>query len=625
MLEDASTQRFEGGVLGPQRWLRLKNIFHAALPLGEEERGAFLEEACAGDEGLRREAESLLAASKDSGDFLSEPASALAVEVLVNAGSDGAHDSDEPAASGNLRPGMMLGDRYEIEKELGYGSIGVVYLARDRRTKKLVAVKLLLEQSLRSELAVRMFKQEAEALARLGEHPGIVGVSDVGRLAGGESYFVMQYVEGITLREALNAQSKGLYLERAANILEQAAEALDTAHSHGILHRDLKPENIMLQRLREGREHVKIIDFGVAKVRDSEVAKNTADPLFVGTPRYMSPEQLRSEQPTAASDIYALGVILYEALMGRHPFEDCESSEQLLEQQKSGPPVQPSAWRKGVSEEADRVIRKALAYDAEARYQSARKFSDDLAWALFKTRPGGWKSSYKTWGVAAAILVAVIIGAVLWAVPSLMNIWPGGVTQTQQSGTAEAEARRRNLTFGLITTRQRDGKSTRATGREMFDTGDGFKFELNAGAPGALYIFNQGTSENWHVLFPTCENNHLDARITPERSVKTEENVFTNRSGQEKGTEKVWIVWASGSVGALDELVKQSARGCPTPCDGCLTISDSTQKEFLSRFMREHATPRPEVKDDKERWLTTLEGQGEILVHSLELEHKDWK
>lgn len=310
MLEDASTQSMGEAVLNPERWQRLKEIFRGAQQLSEGERQEFLDEACGGDEELRREAVSLLAVGNAPGDFLREPVSALAVEVLAQ--GDGQHEEEgaDPAAPDKLKPGVLLSDRYEIERVLSYGNIGVVYLARDRRTKKLVAVKVLLEQSLRSELAVRMFRQEAEALARVGDHPGIVGISDVGRLEGGEPYFVMQYVEGLTLREALDAQSKGLYLELVADILEQAAEALDTAHRHGILHRDIKPENIMLQRLREGREHVKIIDFGVARVRDSEVMKSAIDPLFVGTPLYMSPEQLRRESPTAASDIYALGVIV---------------------------------------------------------------------------------------------------------------------------------------------------------------------------------------------------------------------------------------------------------------------------------------------------------------------------
>jgi len=607
--------------MNPERWQRLKEIFHAALPMSEGERHAFLNEACANDESLRSEAASLLAAGNAAGDFLQNSASALAMEVLVKEETRRDEMGSEPDLVATLRPGMILDGRYEIERELGSGNIGIVYLARDQRTKKQVAVKLLLEESLRSEVAVRMFKQEAEALARIGEHPGIVGISDVGSLQGGQPYFVMQYVKGITLREALDAQSKGLYLERVADILEQTAEALDTAHHHGIFHRDLKPENIMLQQLREGRENVMIIDFGVAKVRDSEVAKSTLDPLFVGTPLYMSPEQLHREKPTAASDIYALGVIVYEALTGRHPFSKAETPEQLLELQKDGVQVKPSEWRRGLPKQADQVILKALSYDANKRYQSARKFSDELRWTLLKAKPKAGLRFLKIRTVAAALLI-VALGVGLWmwriSVKSGDSAASGSMPPTPQLGTTAVPGPERALTYWLTIVRQRDGKTIKATGHETFDTGDKFIFNIIPAQAGALYIFNQGTSQNWHVLFPTRENNQLDARIMPGQKIETKGYEFTNRSGAEKGTEKIWIVWASGPIESLNEVVKQSDKAK-------LTVSDPSQKDVLSQFMAEHGTPSPEVSPNKDQSQTTLKGRGEVLIYLLELEHKDWK
>lgn len=589
--------------------------------MSESERRAFLNGACADDENLRCEAASLLAAGNAAGGFLRNSASALALEVLVKEETRRAEMGPESTLADTLRLGMILDGRYAIEEELGSGNIGIVYLARDQRTKKQVAVKLLLEQSLRSEVAVRMFKQEAEALSRMGEHPGIVGISDVGTLPGGQPYFVMQYVEGATLRAALDAQSKGLYLERVADILEQAAEALDTAHHHGILHRDLKPENIMLQRLREGREQVKIIDFGVAKVRDSEVARSMLDPLFVGTPLYMSPEQLRRETPSAASDIYTLGVIVYEMLMGQRPFEKAETLEQLLELQKNGVQVKPSAWRRGMPEEVDRVILKALSYDANKRYQSARKFSDELAWALLKAKPKAGLRSLKIRTVAAALLI-IVLGATLWmwrvSVKSGGSTPSGSTTPTPQPSAPAVLGSERTITYGLTIVRQRDGKIINATGRETFDTGDKFKFNIISAQAGALYIFNLGTSQNWHVLFPTRENNQLDAQIMSGQKIETKEYEFTNQSGAEKGAEKLWIVWASEPIKSLDEIVKQSVKTD-------LTVSDPSQKGVLNRFMTEHGTTPPEVSPDKDQSQTTLKGRSEILVYLLELEHKDWK
>jgi serine/threonine protein kinase len=612
-LENAK-RRFNEEVISPERWQRLKEIFQAALPLNESERCAFLNKACADDEDLRREAISLLAAGNVQGDFLQNSASALAIEVLVKEETRRNEMSSDSEQMATLRPGMLLDGRYEIEKELGSGNLGIVYLARDQRTKKPVAVKLLLEKSLRSEVAVRMFKREAEALGRMGEHPGIVGISDVGTLQDGQPYFVMQYVEGTTLRAALDAQSKGLYLERVVDILEQAAEALDTAHHHGIFHRDLKPENIMLQLLRAGREHVKIIDFGVAKVRDTEVAKSKIDPLFVGTPLYMSPEQLRREEPTARSDIYALAVIVYELMMGRHPFKGAGTPSQLLEMQKKGGQVKPSVWRRGLPAEVDQVILKALSYEPNKRYKSARKFSDELAWAL-KTKPKGWQRFLKLWPVAAALLI-IALGVTLWL--RRVPVKSGSTTPTSPPGTPAVLGPERTLTYGLTIVRQRDGKIINATGRETFDTGDKFKFHFIPAQAGALYIFNQGTSQNWHVLFPTRENNQLDARIISGQKTETKENEFTNRNGLERGTEKIWIVWASEPNKSLDDIVKQSAKTG-------LTVTDPSQKGVLIQFMADYGTPQPEIVSDKEPSRFTLKGHNKILVYLLELEHKDWK
>lgn len=249
MLEDAKTKRFDEVVMSPERWQRLKEIFHAALPMRESERHAFLNEACAGEDELRREAVSLLAAGNMVDDLLQNPVSELVLGVLAYDEAKRDEMNPEPELQATLRPGTILDNRYEIISELGAGNIGVVLLARDLNTGKHVAVKLLLEQSLRSKVAVQMFKREAEALARIDKHPGIVGISDVGELPDGQPYFVMQYVEGITLSKAIKAKPKGMYRERVVEILEQAADALTTAHAEGIVHRDLKPDNIMLQGL----------------------------------------------------------------------------------------------------------------------------------------------------------------------------------------------------------------------------------------------------------------------------------------------------------------------------------------------------------------------------------------
>lgn len=213
--------------------------------------------------------------------------------------------------------GTIIGDRFVVERELGHGGVGAVYLARDRKLHdKRVVVKVLLDRSFHDEWVTLKFQQEREALSRV-DHPGIVGILDAGELPDGKPYIVMQYIDGVTLREALEERPEGMDLTRAASILKQCGLALTAVHEKKIFHRDLKPENIMLQRLGRGEEQVKIVDFGVAKVRESALAPSTVTGgPTAGTIVYMSPEQLRGEKVTAASDIYALGIIAYEMVTG---------------------------------------------------------------------------------------------------------------------------------------------------------------------------------------------------------------------------------------------------------------------------------------------------------------------
>src|SRR5205807_2324850 len=177
--------------------------------------------------------------------------------------------------------GRVLDDRYRIEKELGQGGVGVVYLARDLKLlDKPVVIKILLDRSLQNSWVVQKFQQEKEALARV-DHPGVVGILDTGELADGKPYLVMQYIDGVTLRSQIKPE--GMSLDRSAEIIKQIGRALGAAHDRGIFHRDLKPENIMLQNFGAGEEQVKIIDFGIAKLKDSIVAPSTMTGATAGT------------------------------------------------------------------------------------------------------------------------------------------------------------------------------------------------------------------------------------------------------------------------------------------------------------------------------------------------------
>lgn len=275
--------------------------------------------------------------------------------------------------------GSMLSGRYLVKRKLGHGGFGVVYLASDEKMlSRPVVVKALLDGEVKNEWTVRKFKQEIEALARI-DHPSIVGIFDVGELPDGQPFIVMQYVDGFSLRMIICPE--GVDFWRAANIIRQMGRALTAAHDRGILHRDLKPENVMIQTLGDGEEQVKIIDFGIARVKNSVISQSTARDRAVGTIAYMSPEQLSAGHLSQASDVYCFGVIAYELLTGRRPANP-ESAYQLLEMQRSGVRIKPVDLRPGLPPPAELIILKALSFDAKDRYPRARDFGDLLSSAL---------------------------------------------------------------------------------------------------------------------------------------------------------------------------------------------------------------------------------------------------
>jgi hypothetical protein len=293
--------------------------------------------------------------------------------------SDASADARDGGARGMV--GATLEGRYLIERELGRGGIGAVYLARDQKLLgKPVVIKVLLEQLGDDETAAwvqRKFRQEIEALARL-DHPGVVGVLHAGELPDGRPYIVMQYIEGCSLRSVM--RRGGVTFARAANIIRQVGHALNNAHEHGIFHRDLKPENIMLQSLGDDEEYVKLIDFGIATVRDSKLTANHATTEVAGTVAYMAPEQLMG-RPSAASDIFALGVIAYEMLTGSRPFNP-PTPYQIMEELRTGVRVRPTELRSDLPADAEAAILRALSYEEGDRPARARDFCEHLARAL---------------------------------------------------------------------------------------------------------------------------------------------------------------------------------------------------------------------------------------------------
>jgi serine/threonine-protein kinase len=341
----------------PERYEQIAEIYHSAVELGPEQRVAFLAQACAGDEELLREVESLIASSEQAGEFIQAPALEVAAELLATDQLD-------------LLPGKSLGP-YTILELLGSGGMGEVYLAQDSRLGRRVALKLLPDHFVTNQDRLRRFRQEARAASALN-HPNIITIHEIGETET-THYIVTEFIEGETLR-ALLVRSR-VELVRALDIATQTASALAAAHAAGIVHRDIKPENIMLRR--DG--YVKVLDFGIAKLMPEGPAPSpgmtfeTSPGLIVGTAHYMSPEQAQGLKVDERADIWSFGVVLYEMLTGQLPFKGKTLSHtvvSIVEQQVPRLVHGP--------EELERILMKALNKNPEERYQTIKDMLVDL-------------------------------------------------------------------------------------------------------------------------------------------------------------------------------------------------------------------------------------------------------
>jgi len=350
----------------PERWEQIGRLYRAALEVEPDKRTAFLAQACGDDQNLRHEVESLLVAKSEAGGFLAAGAMRDAARMLAE-------------EKRMLLAGSRLG-HYHVLSLLGAGGMGEVYLAADTRLNRKIALKLLPKELTQDREQVRRFQQEARAASALN-HPNIVMIFEIGQ-ADSTHYIATEFIEGETLRQRLAKST--MSLREVSDVSIQIASALATAHGAGIIHRDIKPENVMLRP--DG--YVKVLDFGLAKLTESQlsttdteaptIAKVVTDPgTVMGTVNYMSPEQARGVVVDARSDIFSLGVVIYEMIAGRAPFEGQTASDVIASILKTEP--SPLArYSSEVSPELQWIVNKTLRKDRDERYQTAKELLTDL-------------------------------------------------------------------------------------------------------------------------------------------------------------------------------------------------------------------------------------------------------
>lgn len=615
--------------MNPERYQIIKRHFHAARELPEPERRAFLDQACGDDQEMLVEVEALIKAAEKPGDFLDAPAYELAAGLLID------------PTTGELE-GASLGP-YRIISLLGAGGMGEVYLAEDSRLGRQVALKLLPDHLSDDPDRVRRFRQEARAASALN-HPNLTSIYEIEQV-NGRFFIAMEFVNGETLRRVITRGP--VPPAEALRITEQIASALAEAHQIGIVHRDIKPENIML----DVRGRVKILDFGLAKyMRDPNPAGSTVDSylttpgLLMGTTAYMSPEQVRAFVVDARTDIWSLGAVLYEMLVGAPPFDGLTRSDviaAILEREPAPISLSPSS----ATAKLGTIIGKMLAKDRRQRYSTATELVQDLEslrgelgspadlsrakapraadasrTVTNATQPGEQMSS-SVRSVALVMLTGVLLAAVAFAGVKLWRKYYAAAVVTPSAATNIAPERQ--LGYWIEVQKYRDGKPFQTPfrlGKEIvFENDYQIRLHLRAAQDGQLYVFSEGPAANgqsasYVILFPSSTTNDGNSRLSAGGQLQIPaESWFAFDAKQ--GTEKLWLVHSAtpiASLEALKVLANSRDRGL---------ISDPGASEGLRSFLNSPKAPPPRVVVDEENKDVVLKYNGDTLIYLLRLEH----
>lgn len=656
----------------PEKWQQVSQIFERALALDAEERAAYLEDRCGKDESLRREVELLIQSHQKASEenFIS----GHAVEKVASLFTAGEQDTNEKKEQ--LAEGQEIGP-YRVIQRIGAGGMGEVYLAKDSRLDRTVALKILPADIASDQRRMLRFKQEARLVSALNQ-PNILTLFEFGE-TDSLQFIATEYVDGVTLRRHLRGRQ--LSLPEVLDIAIQITAALDAAHEAKIVHRDIKPENIMI-RTRDGV--VKVLDFGLAKLTEkktksglttdteaaTEVLLKTMPGSLMGTVNYMSPEQARGLAVDARTDIWSMGVVLYEMAAGHAPFSGSTSSHTIVDILEKEP-----ATLRGIPAELERIIRKALAKNPSERYQATKDLLIDLKnlrrrmevdAELERSRPSprvqerdeGLQSSSLRFqtsnlrsqtvpttsethpkdtsgnavptvesrspyrrtllplSIAAVVLIGLLIaGFKVWNRSRSVISPPAHTT-----APASAPASERQLNYWMTVQKYRNGKPFQdpfqLAGEINFEKD--YKVRLNISSPqsGYLYILNKGPSdsENLSILFPSSTANSGSALLVENQQVQIPETSWFEFDAQQ-GTEKLWLVFSPTAVLELEAVkgyTNRQYRG---------VIENSDLNKAAKSFIEANSTTKPTVEKNDDRIETRVRTSANVIVHLINLEH----